>query len=122
MDLLQWSSEKYEDRVFTAYWNWCKNNAKFPLSNSTLISIEQQLLANASINKWFMNEYTKCEKLFLVIADKVGSQNIDQLEEHYKICTADIFRYYPKILMQGLINNQNFERNFFENSPSVISN
>lgn len=122
IDLLQWSSEDYENRVFQAYWNWCKSNAKYPMSDSNLPSIEQQLLANAAINKWFISHYATCEQKFLEIAEICGNNNIDQLEVHYKACTADVNKYYPKALMEGLKNDNSFERNYFNNMPYVISN
>jgi hypothetical protein len=122
IDLLQWSSEDYENRVFQAYWNWCKLNAKFPLSEANMPSIEQQLLANASINKWFMGYYMKCEQKFLELVKIIGNSNIEQLEVHYKACTADVNRWFPKALMEGLKNNTRFQSNYFDTVPNVILN
>ncbi len=122
IDLLQWSSEDYENRVFQAYWNWCKSNAKFPLTEHNLPSIEQQLLANAAINKWFISHYTTCENKFLELAKIVGNNNVDQLEIHYKACTADVNRWYPKALMEGLKNKISFESRYFDHTPSIILN
>lgn len=122
MDLLQWSSEDYDNRVFEAYWNWCKANAKFPLTDSNLPSIEQQLLANAAINKWFISHYGKCEMKFIELVKIVGNGNVDQLKTHYKACTADVNRWYPKALMEGLKNKTSFETKYFEDTPPVILN
>ncbi|MBP4139985.1 hypothetical protein [Flavobacterium geliluteum] len=81
-DYLQWSTEEYEDRLLLAIMKWCEHYGQYP-------SVVQQLLANSSINKWFMMEYGKCELHFLKIVNVIPPQP-DHLLAHYKACTAQM--------------------------------
>lgn len=122
LDLLQWSSEQYDDRVFMAFWKWCENNSHFPLTDVIMPSITQQLMANSALSKWFMNEYCKCEQSFVKISNAIGNNNVPQLEAHYKACTAEVNLVYPKALMAGLKDNLNFRNKMVSNTPDVLMN
>ena len=100
MDYLQWSGLEYDDRIFTAYWNWCQHYGKYD-------SIIQQMLANRAISLWFMNEYAKLENNFLKVVNVVPTKT-EPLRGHYYACTADIMAIYPKPLIQAIKRNIEF--------------
>ena len=100
IDYLQWSSDEYDDRVFTAYWNWCQHYGHYE-------SIIQQMLAHAGINKWFISEYAKLENNFLQVVNVVPNRT-KTLQAHYKACTAEIMGIYPKPLINAIKKNTDF--------------
>ncbi len=106
-DYLQWSTAEYEARVFQSILNWCELHGK-------QASIIQQLLANAEINKWFLQEYAKCEEQFLKINETLPN-NVNQMREHYKVCTSLIMGLYPVALMEEIKTNKQFTSAFFMN-------
>lgn len=112
LDLLQWSSQEYEDRLFQAIYNWCQQKGKLP-------SVIQQLLANAQINKWFLNEYNKCELQFLKIADVVPN-NTEALRSHYKSCTLQIFNIEPSALMNDIKKNGDFSTAIYYTTSTIL--
>lgn len=114
IDLLQWSTVEYEERVFQAYWNWCINYGQYQ-------SIIQQMLAHRGINKWFLEEYIKLELQFLAIAEVVPNQT-SKLESHYKSCTAEIMAIYPKPLIDAIKKNLDFIKISPQNSLIIHSN
>lgn len=114
IDILQWTSEEYEERLFMSIWNWCQLHGKYP-------SIIQQLLANAKVNKWFMTEYIKSEIQFIKIADQLPN-NTKQLEAHYKACTAQIMSLYPKPLIDSIYRNRDFSNLLITNTPIYYAN
>ena len=112
IDLLQWSSQEYEDRLFQTIFNWCQHHGKYP-------SMIQQQLANAQINKWFLQEYHKCELQFLKIVDVVPN-NTKALQDHYKSCTIQMFQIYPSGLIDEIKKNTEFSKaSFFLNETIV---
>ena len=111
LDLLQWSTQEYEDRLFQTIYNWCQHYGKYP-------SIIQQLLANSQINKWFLQEYHNFELQFLKIADVVPN-NTTALQNHYKSCTIQIFQIYPSGLIEDIKRNKDFSNVFIINSGTV---
>jgi hypothetical protein len=114
LDYLQWSNDEYEQRLFKTIWNWCQHYGKSP-------SLTQQLLANAVINKWFINEYQKCELQFLKIVEVVPN-NTDALRNHYKSCTIQIMMIYPQTLIDEIKNNKAFSSMFLTNIPVYYAN
>ncbi|WP_329804435.1 hypothetical protein [Flavobacterium facile] len=100
IDYLQWSSEEYEERLFLSILKWCQHYGAYP-------SIIQQLLANAQINKWFLNEYNKAELQFLKITEVVPN-NTEVLRGHYKACTAQVMAIYPAPLINSIKRNREF--------------
>ncbi len=115
MDYLQWSSDDYDKRVFTAYWNWCQQYGGYP-------SVVQQLLANAKINRWFMMEYQKCEFRFLKIVGIVPINHTEQLRGHYKACTSQAMAVFPKPLIDGIKRNREFSSQLATNLPAYYAN
>lgn len=114
LDLLQWSAQEYEERLFQTIYNWCQEYGKYP-------SIIQQLLANAQINKWFLREYHKCELQFLNIANVIPN-NTNALRNHYKSCTIQIFTIYPAALMVDIETNKEFINQPQANYPVLYGN
>lgn len=113
-DHLQWSTQEYENRLFFSFFNWCQLHGKYP-------SITQQLLANAQVNKWFMNEYYKCEVEFLKIVDVVPPK-LKKLQAHYKACTAGVMEIYPKPLLDKIKRNKDFSNQLVTDTPVYIFN
>lgn len=114
LDLLQWSTQEYEDRLFQTIYNWCQQHGKYP-------SIIQRLLANAQVNKWFLNEYHKCELEFLKIAEVVPNKT-DALQNHYKSCTIQIFQVFPSALIESIKSNGDFSKILIMNLPPYYAN
>lgn len=114
IDRLQWTSQEYEDRLFLSIYMWCQKHGQYP-------SIIQQLLANASVNRWFMKEYAKCEERFLKIAE-IMPNNVMQLEGHYKACTAEMQNIYPAPLIDAIKRNREFSNQFITNTPVFYAN
>jgi hypothetical protein len=113
-DYLQWSTEEYEDRLLLSIMKWCQLHGQFP-------SITQQLLANSEINKWFMKEYHKCELQFLKIVDVIPPKP-DQLEAHYKACTAQVMAIYPKAFLDKIKRNKVFSNLIVTHTPVYYAN
>jgi hypothetical protein len=114
IDRLQWSTEEYEERLFLSILMWCQKYGMYP-------SVIQQLLANASVNRWYMREFAKCEVTFLKIAD-VMPNNVAELEGHYKACTAQMQIIYPKPLIEAIRRNKDFSNQFITNTPVFYAN
>ena len=114
LDLLQWSTQEYEDRLFQTIYNWCQQHGKYP-------SIIQRLLANAQVNKCFLNEYHKCELEFLKIAEVVPNKT-DALQNHYKSCTIQIFQVFPSALIESIKSNGDFSKILIMNLPPYYAN
>ena len=113
-DYLQWSSEEYKDRLLLSIMKWCQHYGGYP-------SVVQQLLANAQVNKWFMNEYHKCELQFLKIVNVIPPQP-DQLQAHYKACTARVMAIYPKALVESIKKNKDFSNLIVTHTPVYYAN
>lgn len=114
IDYLQWTTEEYEERILIAMFHWCKIHGNFD-------SVIQQMLANATINKWFLHEYEKCEATFLKIAEQIPN-NTKQLEVHYKACTADVNMIYCKPLLNGIKRNPEFSEQYLNNCQPIYFN
>ncbi len=114
IDTLQWSSEDYEKRVFQTMWNWCQIYGKYP-------SVIQQLLANSKINKWFLQEFEKCELEFLKLSEVVPNK-VEPLRDHYKACTSQIMGIYPRALIEGITKNKEFSNTFLTNTIAYYAN
>ena len=113
-DYLQWSSEEYEDRLLLSIMKWCQHYGQYP-------SIVQQLLANAQVNQWFMREHHKCELQFLKIVDVVPPKH-NQLQAHYKACTAQVMAIYPKALLEKIKRNKDFSNLIVTHTPVYYAN
>lgn len=114
IDLLQWSTQEYEDRLFQTMYNWCQQYGKYP-------SVIQRLLANSQVNRWFLNEYHKCELEFLKIADVVPNKTT-ALQNHYKSCTIQVFQVFPSALIENIKSNGEFSKILFMNLPPYYAN
>lgn len=115
LDLLQWSTKDYEDYFFRCYWNWCIQHGEYP-------SIIQQYLANPSINRWFMREFSKKETDFIKIADVLGNKRAEKLEVHFRACTQEVIAIYPQGLMDEIKRNRSFSNIIITNTPVYYSN
>jgi hypothetical protein len=113
-EYLQWSTEEYEDRLILSIMTWCQHRGMSP-------SIVQQLLANSSLNNWFMTQYHKCELQFLKIVEVIPPQP-DQLLSHYKACTAQMMIKYPMSIIQNIKRNKDFSNQLLSHTPIYYAN
>lgn len=95
---LKMSTEEYELLIFGAYARWCES--------VTINAHEfQKVLANSSINKWFMTEYGKCEIDFEQLTARY-SQNDTIIAEDFKRCYAEctsrMFNIRPMVLLNEI--------------------
>jgi hypothetical protein len=92
---LQLTAEEYEALLFGAYARWCE---------SVTINARQfqQVLANSAINKWYLMEYTKCEKEFNSLTDRYDSISADDYKRCYNDCTYGMFNIRPTALLQEI--------------------
>lgn len=88
--------DTYEDFVLAFYIYWCEN--------VTINAREfQQVLANASINKWFLIELTKLENEFKYIASHYpqlhnDAQEMDKLQAK---CFLPLMSIHPQVLVNN---------------------
>jgi hypothetical protein len=99
---LNMSPEQYETLLFSNYAEWCEsvtiNDREF-----------QKVLANASIDKWFMTEYAKCEKEFHLLTNRYKDSDtvsVDDLTECYVDCTVKMLNIRPTALLQEIKKTQ----------------
>ncbi|WP_264520359.1 hypothetical protein [Flavobacterium sp. N1994] len=89
--ILAISSEEYDEGIFQTYWSWCK---KFATSENNC----QSLLANAAINRWFMQQYAQYEKNFVDIVDHFPKKPND-LHYLYRSETVEIYKRFPTAII-----------------------
>jgi hypothetical protein len=93
---LQMTASEYDDMVFKSYLRWCESVS---LNAQEL----QKILANSSISRWYMTEYTKLEVEFMQLT---GSFEICEtitkcdFKTCYKNCTIQMFNIRPMPLLQ----------------------
>lgn len=109
MDILQWSSDEYEQRVFSTYWNWCSKQTPYP-------SMVQQLLANSAINKWWDHNFANFETEFLTIAENTAKTNVQVLRQFYEATTGQIMVYFPSALIDDIKRNRDFSNSYIPNT------
>jgi hypothetical protein len=115
IDYLQLTTEQYNEIVFQNYWNWCLKYGKTPAHT-------QQLLACSTVNKWWMNEYSKLEVQF-INAIGVLPLRKDILEHTFYAFTVQIFANYPKPLIDAIRNdNLKNEVETIKKYPSYYAN
>lgn len=113
IDYLQWTSKELEKKQFQVYWNWCRQHGGTD-------SIVQQMLANSSINKWYLIELNKLELQFITIAEL--NPNAKNLESMYYSCISQIFTIYPKALVNEIKRNTSFSEKLITNTPIYYAN
>jgi hypothetical protein len=95
---LKMTPEEYEDLIFGAYARWCES--------VTINTHEfQKVLANSSINKWFMMEYSKCEKEFKQLTARYEENDTiiaEDFKRCYSECTYRMFNIRPMALLQEI--------------------
>lgn len=101
MDYLMISSAEYDEMIFTTYWNWCDKWA-------TSGSVFQGLVANASLNKWFLLQYSKLEQDFIDLIE-FFPKKLSNSKFNYHNCTVDIFNLYPKPIINACKNNLDYQ-------------
>lgn len=115
IDYLQLTSEQYNEQVFQNYWSWCTKYGKTPTHT-------QQLLANKSVNKWWMDEYQKLEDQF-INAIGVLPLKKDILQHTFYGFTVQIFTIYPKALIEAIRNdNIKIELETIKKLPNYYAN
>lgn len=94
IDYLQISSLDYDQNIFRYYFSWCQTHGKTPMH-------VQQLLANATIDRWFMVEFTKLENDFLGAIPFLIKSKKD-LNHEYQAIVGNIFGIYPQPLIDAV--------------------
>jgi hypothetical protein len=93
-DFLQLSSLDYDTQTFGYYFSWCQVHGKTPMH-------VQQLLANATINRWFLVEFNKLENDFIgAIPFLIKSKK--NLNHEYQAIAGNIFSIYPQPLIDAI--------------------
>ena len=95
-DYLQISSLQYEDQTFAYYLRWCDTRGLCPKE-------VQKLLANASISKWFMYEFSKLENDFCQALPFLIKSKKD-LKHEYQAIVGNIYTIYPQPLINAVVN------------------
>lgn len=95
---LKMSAEEYENLIFGAYARWCES--------VTINAHEfQKVLANSSINKWFITEYGKCEKDFEQLTARYQDNDTiiaEDFKRCYAECTYRMFNIRPMVLLNAI--------------------
>lgn len=113
MDYLQMSSEEYDSKIFHTYWNWCHKYS------NKIESITQQLIADATLNRWFIIQYAALEMEFLKTVESFPNKLRDAKKEYYHHVT-DIFLLYPKPLISTQKANIDFKQEYFFSTDKFI--
>ena len=92
---LAMTESEYEMMVFGSYSRWCE-------SVTTNTRDYQSVLANSSINAWYLMELEKCESEFHQLTDRYIGSNITALDfkKCYSQCTFKLFNIRPMALLQ----------------------
>lgn len=92
------SPEEYEYIIWKLYNNWCE-------SVSTNNKEYQQVLANSSINKWFLIELSKFEAEFLETIRFYSDSNVtaEDFQRCHLKCIMKIFNIRPMSLLKKII-------------------
>lgn len=95
---LAMTANEYEMMVFGFYGRWCE-------SVTTNMRDYQAVLANSSINKWFLMELAKCETEFHLLTKRYEeSENIipRDYQKCYSNCTFPLFNLRPMALLEAV--------------------
>jgi hypothetical protein len=90
------NQEAYEDIVLGVYTRWCMDFV------SNYQNDLQKVMANAALNRYFLDELGKCEKEFLSLMNQYeGQANIKPSDalKMYRKCCFPLFNRYPKVLI-----------------------
>jgi len=99
--LLQCTPHQLEMTVFNHFQWWCE---LYAFSNQDL----QRLLSNATVNRWFLKEYTKYQKSFLEKATPYfGLGDAQAMYDLYKQETRKIQYYYPRAIIYSVRKKTN---------------
>lgn len=86
--------EQYESMILNLYSYWCE-------SVSTTNREYQKVIANTSINRWFLMELSKCEKEFHLLTDRYVGSNVTPLDFNncYRDCMYKLNNIRPTALL-----------------------
>lgn len=92
---LAMTDNQYEMMVFGFYSRWCEsvtvNSKQF-----------QQVLANSSINAWFLIELSKCEEEFHLLTKRYENLSPLDYKKCYHECTFRLFNIRPSALLESV--------------------
>lgn len=92
--MLELSGERYEAWVIDNFLLWCNLNSYDDRDC-------QKLLANSALFRWWHNEYTKLEEIFVDRAHEFhGKADKHILREYYTETVINIGCYYSKALVR----------------------
>lgn len=98
---LQMTPEDYENMIFGAYARWCESVTINPREF-------QKVLANSAVNRWYLMEYSKCEKEFNSLTDRYGNSiSTQDFQRCYNECTYNMFNIRPTALLQQIKKTHN---------------
>ncbi len=99
LDLLKIDLENYETMFFGAYLRWCESVSITPQQT-------QMVMANASINKYYLMEYSKCETEFLELIALYPNADLQAINDLYCDCTINMFNRQSKVLIENAKKTQ----------------
>jgi hypothetical protein len=88
---------QYESIIWDLYNNWCQS-----------LTINQRdyqaVLANSSINSWFLMELRKAEKEFHTLTDRYTNTNVTPTDyaNCYRDCVNQLFNLRPMALLENV--------------------
>ena len=92
-ELLKMEPLAYEMMLFGAYSRWCE-------SVTTNLSDLQAVMANSSINKWYLMELAKCEDEFKQRVKNYQNLSAQDYRKCYNECTFRMFNIRPSSLIE----------------------
>lgn len=90
--------EQYESMIWDLYNKWCQSVSITQLEY-------QQVLANSSINGWFLMELAKAELEFHKLTDRYTNTNVTSVDlaNCYRNCVNNLFNYRPTALLSAIV-------------------
>lgn len=92
-ELLQMEPLLFEMMVFGAYSRWVE-------SVTTNLRDYQAVLANSSVNRWYLMELEKCENEFKSRVKNYNNLSKEDYRKCYNECTFKMFNVHPKALIE----------------------
>lgn len=89
----------YEMMIFSFYSRWCESVT----GNSRQY---QQVLANSSINAWFLVELEKCEVEFHLLTNRYENLTLKDYQRCFNECTFRMFSIRPSALLEPILKGK----------------
>ena len=100
IEILKTTEVNHQNVLVETYINWCNKHA---LSVNHL----QYMLTSKALCNWYIKEYTRQEKLFVIEANRfLGKVKQSQINDLYNIFTGKIKNYPKPIMFELCIKSQ----------------